>query len=390
MKPFAIARVNVVRMLRDREGLFFVFALPMVIVVVLGLAFGGAGTRELGVADVDGGPFATELAAAIEANRGPLEIRRFASIEALRDAVQRNQVDMGLAVPAGFDAALREGRTASVEYVSRPGEPISSAIRLLLDDAVGRQAATVEAARFASLQRGITFDEALADARRLAAVVGSVGVLGETRGEAVADESIDMYGIGAQSQVVLFVFLTSMTAASQLIVTRQLGLSRRMLSTPTSVRSILLGETMGRFAVALIQGLFIYLATAIVFRVAWGDPVAAVVVIVVFGLVATGAAMLVGSIATNAEQASSIGVGLAMLLAAFGGAMVPPEIFPEVMRTVSYATPHAWAIDALRSVAIDDAGLGAILPQLGVLVAYAAVLLTVAIVLFRRSLVGSR
>jgi ABC-2 type transport system permease protein len=277
-----------------------------------------------------------------------------------------------------------------VEYVSRPGEPISSAIRLLLDDAVGRQAATVEAARYASLQRGITFDEALADARRLAAVVGSVGVLGETRGEAVADESIDMYGIGAQSQVVLFVFLTSMTAASQLIVTRQLGLSRRMLSTPTSVRSILLGETMGRFAVALIQGLFIFLATAIVFRVAWGDPVAAVVVIVVFGLVATGAAMLVGSIATNAEQASSIGVGLAMLLAAFGGAMVPPEIFPEVMRTVSYATPHAWAIDALRSVAIDDAGLGAILPQLGVLVAYAAVLLTVAIVLFRRSLVGSR
>ena len=89
-------------------------------------------------------------------------------------------------------------------------------------------------------------------------------------------------------------FLTSMTAASQLILTRQLGVSRRMLSTPTPVRSILIGELLGRFAIAMVQGLFIVLVSSLVFGVSWGDPAVRRRVIVLFALVGTGAAMTVG------------------------------------------------------------------------------------------------
>jgi ABC-2 type transport system permease protein len=135
----------------------------------------------------------------------------------------------------------------------------------------------------------------------------------------------------------------------------------------------------------MIQGLFIFVGTAFVFGVEWGDPIAASAVIVAFGLVSTGVAMLVGSIATNAEQASSMGVGFAMLLGAFGGAMVPPEIFPEIMRTVSHVTPHAWAIDGLRAVAIRDADLVGVLPEIAVLLAFAVVLLGLATVRFRKA-----
>ena len=196
------------------------------------------------------------------------------------------------------------------------------------------------------------------------------------------------YVMGAQSQLVLFMFLTSMTAATQLIVSRQLGVSRRMLATPTSTRTILLGELLGRFGVAMLQGLFIFLATALVFGVKWGDPVAAGAVIVVFGLVGTGVAMLVGSISNDPDQANSLGVGVAMLLGAFGGAMVPPEVFPDVMRTLSHITTHAWAIDALRDIALRQAGIVQVLPQLGVLLGMAAVLLAAATWRFRKALAG--
>jgi ABC-2 type transport system permease protein len=215
--------------------------------------------------------------------------------------------------------------------------------------------------------------------------VGTVGVTTSTTGEQIIETGMNGYIMGAQSQLVLWMFLTSMTAATQLIVTRQLGVSRRMFSTPTSGRTILIGELLGRFAVAMIQGLFIFVGTAVVFGVEWGDPIAASAVIVAFGLVSTGVAMLVGSIATNAEQASSIGVGFAMLLGAFGGAMVPPEVFPEIMRTVSHVTPHAWAIDGLRAVAIRDADLVGVLPQIAVLMAFGVVLLGLATVRFRQA-----
>ena len=44
------------------------------------------------------------------------------------------------------------------------------------------------------------------------------------------------------------------------------------------------------------------------------------------------------------------------------------------MATLARLTPHAWAIDALRDLVYEGAGLLDILAQLGVLAAYAAVL----------------
>jgi ABC-2 type transport system permease protein len=48
------------------------------------------------------------------------------------------------------------------------------------------------------------------------------------------------------------------------------------------------------------------------------------------------------------------------------------------MRTIAHATPHAWAIEGFTELIRRDAGVGAILPQLGVLAVYAAGLLSVA------------
>ena len=137
----------------------------------------------------------------------------------------------------------------------------------------------------------------------------------------------------------------------------------------------------------MIQGLFIFLITAIVFGVEWGDPIAATLVLVAFALVSSSAAMLIGSIAQNPEQASSIGVGVAMLLAAFGGAM-PPEVFPDIMRTLSHVTPHAWAIDAFRDLTLRDKDLLGILPRLAVLAGFAIALIALATIRFRKALVG--
>ena len=158
-----------------------------------------------------------------------------------------------------------------------------------------------------------------------------------------------MFSLGAQSQLVLFMFLTSMTAATQLILTRQLGVSTRMFSTPTSAAMILLGETLGRFVVAMVQGVFIVLLSAVVFGVDWGDPLAATVLVVSFALVGTGVAMLIGSFANNADQAGTFGVFAGMMLGFLGGAMVPIEVFGEPMRTIAHLTPHAWAIDGFRA-----------------------------------------
>ena len=171
-----------------------------------------------------------------------------------------------------------------------------------------------------------------------------------TVGESLFPPELAGFTLGAQGQLVLFIFLTSLTGSAQLILSRQLGVSRRMLSTPTPLPAILLGEAIGRFGVAMFQGLFIVAATAIFFGVAWGDPLGVSAVVLAFCLLSAGVAMLIGAVASNAEQASSIGVFVGLGIAALGGSMIPPEIFPPVMETISWFIPHRWAIDGLREL----------------------------------------
>jgi ABC-2 type transport system permease protein len=180
--------------------------------------------------------------------------------------------------------------------------------------------------------------------------------------------------------------LTSLTGSVALIETRRLGVSRRMLATPTAVRTILAGEALGRLGVALIQGLLIMLGSALIFGVNWGDPVGAGALLLAFALVGSGAGMLMGSIFSTEQQAGAVGVLLGLGLAALGGSMLPLELFSGTMRAVAHATPHAWANEGFAKLVRQGGGIVDILPDLGVLIGYAAVLFVLGTWRLRRAL----
>ena len=385
MNALAIAVVNVRRLLRDRSGLFFVFVLPVILIVVLGTMYGGRVAPRMGIVATGSGPLGTELVDAIRNGGVKLELREPATEDALRAGVEDGRLEIGVIIPAGYDATLRGGGVAHVVVLGQP-EGAVSALRQAVDAAIAEQAAAVGAARLAVSRTGIPFDEALSRARTVRAGLAGVTVAVERIGEGIFPAGTGAFAPGAQSQVILFMFLTSMTAATQLILTRQLGVSRRMVASPVRMATILLGETLGRFGVAMVQGLFIIALSALAFGVGWGDPLAAALLVVAFALVATGAAMLVGVFSDNPDQASALGVMAGMLLGALGGAMVPLEIFPEPAHTIAFLTPHAWAVQGLREVALRDGTITDVLVELAVLAAYAAVLLAIGTWRFRRIL----
>jgi ABC-2 type transport system permease protein len=158
------------------------------------------------------------------------------------------------------------------------------------------------------------------------------------------------------------------------------------MAAPVSTAQAVGGQALGRLAIAAFQGAYIMAATSLLFGVQWGNLALAVLVMVVFALVAAGAAMVLGSVLDNDAAASGVGVGLGMVLAALGGAMYPLVLFPDTLRKIAHITPHAWASDALSEIQRHHGTLVDILPQLGVLLGFAAVLLVVGAWTLRRSL----
>jgi ABC-2 type transport system permease protein len=384
VKVATIVWANLLRAGRDRNALFFSILLPMILILVLGLTYGGQSSVRIGVADADGGARATALVDELAATPGmTVEIRRYDSPDALRDASAHGLVQAGIAIPGGYSAALDGGRAATVT-VFRTATQGSSAVSSAIDGAIASQGAQLRAARFAASDAGLTQAAAEARARQLAASMPGIQLAVETVNG--TDQGVSGYLAGARSQLILFMFLTSLTGAVELVTTRQLGIARRVFGTPTGMWTIVGGEAGARIVFALLQGLFIVVASTVLFGVDWGDPFTTGAVVVVFSLVCGGAAMLVGSLAASPSQAGALAPALGMLLGLVGGTMVPAEVFPETMRTISRLTPHAWAMDALGHAGAGGGGVVAIAPQLGVLAAFALLVFGAAVWRFRRVL----
>lgn len=384
MKALVIAGTNLRRTARFRANVFFIGILPMLIILLLGVTFGGRSTARIGVTETGVGPLGRQLVAALDAKQG-IEVRRYSRERDLVKAVERGRVLAGLVVPAGYDRTLRSGGNVRLPYYARP-DSLAQQLRVSVDSAVAGQAVLLRAARFLGVERDLSFADGLARARAAVAIVPPVSVRVTTSEGKAYPEGAGRFDVGASTQLILFVFLSGLNGAIALIETRRFGISRRMLSTPTRARTVLAGEALGRFAIALVQGLIIVLGSLLVFSVNWGDPLGATALLVATALVGAGAGMLLGAAVSNEQQAGAISLLLGLGLAALGGCMVPLEVFPPVMRTVAHLTPHAWGVDGYSELIRHGGNLGDVLPQVGILLGYAAVLLAVATHRLRRAI----
>jgi ABC-2 type transport system permease protein len=376
MKALAIGLTNIRRMIRERSNIFFVFIFPIALILLIGAQFGGGVEPLIGVFVAEEGQIAEEITDVI-GSQDSVDIQRFEVREDLVSAVERGQVQAGVFLPAGIERQSAAGEAVEIGFVARP-DGTGPQLQAIVGAAVADVMKPVGAAQFATAESGLDFETAHVAARNLAGLAGGVEVSVTAVGEAIFPDTLGQFDLGASSQLVLFVFLTALAGSAALILTRQLGISSRMLSTPTSVRSIVVGESMGRFGVALVQGLYIVVLTLIIFGVNWGDPLASFLLLVAFSAVGAGAGVLMGSVFSNDQQAGGVGVVLSLGLAALGGCMLPIELFSPTMQTVAHFTPHAWALDGYAELVRRSGNTGDILLELGVLVGYAAVLLALA------------
>jgi ABC-2 type transport system permease protein len=372
MRILAIGYSNVRRMLRERSNIFFVFIFPIAIILLIGLQFGGDFDPVVGIYQADGGEISQSIVAELEQTEG-LATRMYGSEEDLFGGVERGHVQAGLSLPADMDGLARNGEQVVVGFVARPdgaGPQLQSLVGAVIADVMR----PVGAAQFAVSQTGSSFDQALGVADGLTGAVRGPTVGTRAVGESLFPEDMGQFDLGAPSMTVMFVFLTALAGSAALILSRQLGISQRMLSTPTSVATVVVGESVGRWGTAMVQGLYIMVFSALIFSVGWGDPIAAFLILVMFSAVGAGAGVLMGATFSNDEQAGGVGVMLSIGLAALGGCMFPLELFSQSMQKVAHVTPHAWAIDGFSELIRHGGTTADILPELGVLAIYAAVL----------------
>ena len=378
----ALLRANTRRFVNERSNLFFVVVLPLLIVFALGTMFsGGATDTRLGVADL--GP--SEAGAALLSSASQLDevnIVRYSSAEALRDDVARKIVDVGLVT--GAPAAAGEPATITW-YSSTAGQGFR--LRSVLEARAERLGLDAAATALISEQTGLDANAARAALDTAAATAPATPVTIGDAGRDATDDPETMSAVLAGGELTLFVFLSTLAGSQYLLLSRKLGVTRRTMAAPVRTSQVIAGEGLSRITVAAIQAVIVIGGCTLLFGVDWRSLPAVAVLCAAMALVGAGAAMIVGTLANNEQQAGALSIFGALVLAALGGSMQPLHFFPSTFRTVAFAvTPHAWMNDALWKILVDGQGLAAVWRSVAVLVAAGIVLLAIAARLMRTRL----
>ncbi len=372
-----IARVALLRLVRDRSNLFFVVVLPLLLVLLIGLQF-GAGPPDVTLL-VAGPPGALRdgVVEALEAD--DVVVLLDDDEAAAARAVDEREVGTGIAVPG---PAATAPTTVTVHTTSDGSD--AAAVRTLVEGAVATASVPLRAG-LALEGLDVPVDPAVLDVDVTAVELRTVAVDGASGG-GLGEEfaGLGQFDFGASSMLLLFVFITALTSSAGVVQARRWGIVDRVVAGPTSPTRVVSGLALGQFVVALAQALLIVVATALLFDVDWGDPLASSAVVVAFSAVAAAGGLLLGAWLDSEERVGGVAPPIALVLAAVGGSMVPLELFPEWLLGVARATPHAWGNLAFAEILRRDAGVADVVPNLLVLAAQALVLGGAATLLLRR------
>jgi len=157
----------------------------------------------------------------------------------------------------------------------------------------------------------------------------------------------------------------------------------RLRSGPASVPEIVTGKVGAHLAHQALQFTLILGGAGLLFGLSVGDAWAAVVLLGLLTVTSTVAWGWLGvALVPTSTLFDAWAFGGGILLAALGGAIVPTDLLPDVVRRIGPISPIHWAVKGFRTVFLDGGGLADVGRPLLVLAAFTAGFTLLALGLF--------
>lgn len=392
MRILAIAVKDVLITFRDKKALVIIIAMPLVLIAILGAAFGQVfkqdndlGEFKIAVVDHDGGTIAKEIKDIL----GKKEIKKIITTEITNETNARRGIKdtkyvAALIIPQDLSRRVVSGENVQLEIIADPGKALKANIFKGIME------------RFASGVSGITIavNTTLEQLPQVGVVSPDVLVpkVVEDIKEGIqkpvvqwkditteGNKKLSSFQYYSAAMGVMFIMFSGMFGIKSILEERDNRTLMRMMSTTTSKFTIVIGKFMGILFTGFIQVLIMIISTSLIFGVHWGTSYLGIVLMSLTSVfAASGLSMFIASLAKterSAEMMASIGIQVMSLI---GGSMVPVHVFPEFMKKISNFTLNKWSIVGFNNLMLDKGVDTVIQPSLALL-AFGAVLLIIGV-----------
>lgn len=411
MNAINVAWKDIQILFRDRGQLVGLFVLPIIFIAVFSLAFSAGQPTEqvitLPVVNLDpGGDLAQLLVQGLNRDRGIKTEEVFEG--QVEDDLKNEKIGAALIIPARFSATVRAGGKETLRLLTGPSAGASQveAVRLIVDGVASDLA--LQTQFIAGLSQMAAM---MGDAPRELQILSAdrIRVQAESQFErakqaplvAVAAkwpdkltqgrENFDPSSFSVAGFAVMFAFLMAQATGTSIFEEKRDGTFRRLLSSPLSRWSLLLGKLLPNLSIALLQIAVIFGVSLVLLPllgverpyITWRIIPALILISVAVALCSTGLGILIAALARTEGQVGGISTVVLWVAGMVGGAFLPTFILGGFLGTVGKVVPHYWALRAYNDLMIRNQGLAGILPEVGVLLGFAALFFVVGRLRFR-------
>lgn len=417
----ALVRKDLVLYFSKRRALLISVVAPILIAAFFGTLFDSGSSKRpsripVAVVDEDASEISKNIVSSMKTDTS-FDVQELGEAPALA-LVKQGKVRAALVMPKGFgeqaaQALFRSGSKPAVTVYYDPSQAMTLAVvRGLLTQHV-MEAVSSEAfsgatgSKLIDGARGnVTQSQSLPDAdkRDLLSMFDSVqrlqqraaGSSGagaihldmpfETNEQEVTsgvDRKYNSYAHSFAGMGVQFILFMGIDLGVGLLLTRRLGLWKRLRAAPLS-RGVLLASVIASGTlIASILLMLIYAAAMGFFGVRIDGSVAGFLGVgITFAVLTASLGLLVAALGRTPEATRGLAIFVTLIMVMLGGAWVPSFVFPEWLQKLSLFVPTRWAVDGLDAMTWRGQDFSAALAPIGVMLAFSAVFAGLAVMRF--------
>ncbi|HLK61610.1 MAG TPA: ABC transporter permease [Chthonomonadaceae bacterium] len=385
MSFLTVARKDLKVLFRDRSALIFIFGLPLIFTGVFGFIFGHGDSQpsaklKILVVNQDSGPQGQALIEAIR-KLGMNVATEPGGATALREHVKNGDDAVGIVIPSDFSTRVSEVVQAQVDKQSTQ----TYHLPVLMDPAQAQVTPIAQGAIYGALGKvlGPLIAKAHGAPDSAAAAEPSPAVVLDVSSPEVAAKPTagDLLIPG---YAVYFVFFMANGVAATLLLERNDGTLRRMLSAPVARWEILFGKLLARGLLGLIQTAMLFAIGVYMLHMNLGsNPFGLVLTAVASIFAATGMGLLIATMGKTMEQIQGMTTMVLLLMGLISGSLVPRQFLPEALQKFSLITPHAWALNAYQDLILRHLPLTHTLVNIGMVLVFGIVFFGLALTRFQ-------
>jgi ABC-2 type transport system permease protein len=408
-----IAKKDLLETIKDRSSIFFMLAMPIIFITVMGFVlsgdFGSNGPIQVTVAvsNQDNGPVGQAIVTALKTKNSSIQF----NLKSYNDASQvqnvvadtKSNVDAGVVIPAGasqkFTSAVENHQPVNnlVQFYTLPSsnnapaqiaqEVVNGVISNMATSAYASSAAIAQVNQVCNMPGNHCAPNTIdpqaisqAIAQSIASASNSSPVQALTAGENVKISSFDLYVPG---YAIFFALFGINAVAGTILQEKEDGTFRRLLIAPIQKYALLGGKVLAQFVLTVMQMVILFVFGYVFFHIHIGNLLAVSLLILATAFGVTGLGIALVALVKTRRQLNPVVTLVTLVSSTIGGIFFPAWLEPSWMQQIARIGLPFWASEGMNNVMIYGKDLAYVLPDILGLIVYGLICYLIALRFFR-------